>query len=214
MSEESAEQALICVPGQVLCAISESTLAGEGTYEKLGYIHAALAGIVRLKKRDKSTYISVVSFGGGATVPVIGDIVTARITAIHHRMAKCRILCIGKTALNRSFRGIIRKEDVRATEIDRVELHKCFRPGDIVLARVLHQIELNVFHLSTADNELGVVIAISPSSRAISGADTIPMVPVCWTEVQCPVTLVKEPRKVAKVVPEKGGPLSTALALF
>ncbi|XP_058121990.1 exosome complex component CSL4 [Anopheles ziemanni] len=214
MSEKNKEQALICVPGQVLCAASEFVVASEGTYEKLGYVHATLAGIVRMKKREKNTYISVVSFGGGATVPVIGDIVTARITGVQHRLAKCRILCIGKTALNRGFRGIIRKEDVRATEVDRVEMHKCFRPGDIILARVLHQIELNVFHLSTADNELGVVVAISPSSRANSGAETIPMVPVCWTEVQCPVTLIKEPRKVAKVVPEKGQSLSKTLALF
>lgn len=28
-----------------------------------------------------------------------------------------------------------------------------------------------------------------------------PMVPVSWTEMQCPNTLVKEPRKVAKIVP-------------
>jgi hypothetical protein len=34
---------------------------------------------------------------------------------------------------------------------------------------------------------------------AVSGAA---MVPVSWTEMQCPKTYVKEPRKVAKVVPE------------
>lgn len=28
------------------------------------------------------------------------------------------------------------------------------------------------------------------------------MVPVSWTEMQCPQTLVKEPRKVAKILPE------------
>lgn len=28
------------------------------------------------------------------------------------------------------------------------------------------------------------------------------MVPISWTEMQCPKTLVKQPRKVAKVVPE------------
>jgi exosome complex RNA-binding protein Csl4 len=28
------------------------------------------------------------------------------------------------------------------------------------------------------------------------------MVPVSWTEMQCPKTFIKEPRKVAKVVPE------------
>lgn len=30
----------------------------------------------------------------------------------------------------------------------------------------------------------------------------VAMVPVSWTEMQCPKTYVKEPRKVAKVVPE------------
>lgn len=30
-----------------------------------------------------------------------------------------------------------RKEDVRATEKDRVEMYKCFRPGDIVVAKVV-----------------------------------------------------------------------------
>ena len=31
----------------------------------------------------------------------------------------------------------VRKEDVRSFEKDRVEMYKSFRPGDIVLARVL-----------------------------------------------------------------------------
>ena len=29
------------------------------------------------------------------------------------------------------------------------------------------------------------------------------MVPVSWTEMQCPKTLIKESRKVAKVIPEE-----------
>jgi len=32
---------------------------------------------------------------------------------------------------------MIRKEDVRATDRDRVEIFKSFRPGDIVLAKVV-----------------------------------------------------------------------------
>ncbi len=49
--------------------------------------------------------------------------------------------------------------------------------------------------LTTAENELGVVIARSE----VSGAK---MVPVAWTEMQCPKTYNKELRKVAKVIPE------------
>lgn len=54
--------------------------------------------------------------------------------------------------------------------------------------------EAHSYQLTTAENELGVVIAHSDHGY--------PMVPVSWTEMQCPKTLVREPRKVAKVIPE------------
>lgn len=57
---------------------------------------------------------------------------------------------------------------------------------------------MHCYQLSTAENELGVVVALA----AESGSYGVPMVPVSWTEMQCPQTLVKEFRKVAKVVPE------------
>ena len=49
--------------------------------------------------------------------------------------------------------------------------------------------------VTTAENELGVVIARSE----ISG---VKMIPVSWTEMQCPKTYNKEQRKIAKVIPE------------
>lgn len=45
---------------------------------------------------------------------------------------------------------------------------------------------------------MGVVVAIA----AESGSHGVPMIPVSWTEMQCPHTLAKENRKVAKIVPE------------
>ena len=75
-------------------------------------------------------------------------------------------------------------------------MYKSFRPGDIVLARVLSLGEASSgYLLTTAENELGVVIARSE----VSGAK---MVPVAWTEMQCPKTYNKEQRKVALVIPE------------
>ena len=59
------------------------------------------------------------------------------------------------------------------------------------------QTELSCYQLSTAENELGVVVAVASEC----GNQSVPMVPVSWTEMQCPNTLVKEPRKVAKIVP-------------
>ncbi|EOA98486.1 3'-5' exoribonuclease CSL4-like protein, partial [Anas platyrhynchos] len=56
-----------------------------------------------------------------------------------------------------------RREDIRATEKDKVEVYKSFRPGDIVLAKVisLGDAAQSNYLLSTAENELGVVVARS-----------------------------------------------------
>ena len=56
----------------------------------------------------------------------------------------------------------------------------------------------------TAENELGVVIARSE----VSGTK---MVPIAWTEMQCPKTYNKEFRKVAKVIPENLAAMSENL---
>ncbi len=63
--------------------------------------------------------------------------IVARVTQINPRWARCAILCVKDIVLAEPFRGQLRKEDVRATEKDRVELYQCFRPNDIILARVV-----------------------------------------------------------------------------
>lgn len=132
-------------------------------------------------------------------VPVAGDVVTAKVTVVNQRFAKCLILCVRDVTLNHFYRGLIRREDVRATDKDRIEMYKCFRPGDIILARVMPQVELNCYQLTTAENELGVVVA---TAKEVSNTCGTTMVPVSWDTMQCPKSLVKEPRKVAKILPE------------
>jgi hypothetical protein len=50
---------------------------------------------------------------------------------------------------------------------------------------------LQSYELTTAEPELGVVVA-----RAADAPPGINMVPLSWHEMQCPVTLAKEFRKV------------------
>lgn len=66
----------------------------------------------------------------------------------------------------------------------------------------LPQIELHTYSLTTAENELGVVIATARGLNATSARALVPMVPINWTEMQCPSTLIKEPRKIAKILSE------------
>ena len=69
-------------------------------------------------------------------------------------MANAKILCVGSTPITGTFPAVIKlaflfsfpiffphlsnsSEDVRATEVDKVEIDKCFRPGDVVRAEVV-----------------------------------------------------------------------------
>ena len=57
-----------------------------------------------------------------------------------------------------------RLQDVRATEVDKLDLYDCFRPGDLVKAEVVSLGDARSYFLSTSKNELGVVYAKSAAS--------------------------------------------------
>ncbi|XP_030384099.1 exosome complex component CSL4 [Scaptodrosophila lebanonensis] len=190
---------LMCLPGERLCRTEGSILLGSGTYEQNGYIFASKSGIVNIDNSgDNYQVVSVYKPGSHIIIPTTGDIVTARVLLTTSRFVKCAIFCVRDVQLESSYRGLLRREDVRETEKDRVDIYKCFKPGDVILARVLNQLEQQSFLITTAENELGVVTACASDMRRIG----IPMVPVGWGEMQCPQSSVKEPRKVAKVLPE------------
>ncbi|XP_014668731.1 PREDICTED: exosome complex component CSL4-like [Priapulus caudatus] len=185
----------ICVPGQRLCRADDSHAAGSGTYVRNGFIYASLAGyICESAGESGSTVTEVRHDAERSAMPYVGAIVTATVTHVNPRFCKCLMLCVGESALREAFRGQVRREDVRATEKDRIEMYRCFRPGDVILARVLSLGDQYSYLLTTAENELGVVIA-----RAENGG--APMIPISWTEMQCPSTFAKESRKVARVAP-------------
>lgn len=78
--------------------------------------------------------------------------------------------------------------------------------------------EVHTYQLSTAENELGVVIAHSEEGKKTivvhcfftivsnynysNNFTGVAMIPISWTQMQCPNSFSKEFRKVAKVVPE------------
>jgi exosome complex component CSL4 len=53
------------------------------------------------------------------------------------RMASADIMCVDSKAVKEKFTGMIRQQDVRATEIDKVDMFQSYRPGDIVRALVV-----------------------------------------------------------------------------
>lgn len=88
------------------------------------------------------------------------------------------------------FQALIRKEDVRAVEKDRVVMDEMFRVGDIVRGSVISLGDQSFYYITTARNDLGVVMARSDAGNM--------MFPVSWKEMRDPVTGAGEPRKVAR----------------
>lgn len=70
-------------------------------------------------------------------LPQVGNSVLCRVTRITPRQAVVAILVCGETVLEAEWQGVIRVQDVRATEKDRVKIYESFRPGDIVRASVV-----------------------------------------------------------------------------
>ncbi|KAF2306963.1 hypothetical protein GH714_022821 [Hevea brasiliensis] len=131
---------------------------------------------------DQRAIVEVIGHKAQGAVPEPGYVVIARVTKVMAKMASADIMCLGPKSV---------QQDVRATEIGKVDMHLSFHPGDIVRALVLSLGDARAYHLSTAKNELGVV-----SAESTAGAT---MVPISWTGMKCSLTGQIERRKIAKV---------------
>lgn len=191
------QEAQVVTPGELLGRATELKV-GKGAYvaPHNKTIYASLTGLRRILppltgSADQRPTVEVIGHKAHGPVPEPGSVVIARVTKVMARTASADIMCVGPKSVREKFTGIIRQQDVRATEIDKVDMHLSFRPGDIVRAVVLSLGDARAYYLSTADNELGVI-----SAESSSGAS---MVPISWTEMQCPLTGQMEQRKIAKV---------------
>ena len=93
-------------------------------------------------------------------IPEIGDLVFARVSRISkNRGAECQIFSIGQNPLGAEFRGIVRTVDIAAPGLllEFSEISDCFRPGDIIRARVISLGDARAFFLSTVADDCGVV---------------------------------------------------------
>ncbi|KAJ6079079.1 hypothetical protein N7467_008832 [Penicillium canescens] len=154
------------------------------------------------------------------TLPAVDSIVLARVTRVQKRQATVSILVVTEDTTqdpNRTpsdndnvaailthaanpenhsntdelrFQALIRREDVRAVEKDRVVMDEMFRVGDIVRGSVISLGDQTFFYLTTARNDLGVVMARSEAGNM--------MFPVSWKEMRDPVSGAGELRKVAR----------------
>lgn len=190
-------QSSIVLPGQVLGPVASNNV-GEGTHVYGSNLCASLAGqIMTEPSTTKISKIPTLSIRRttGTLLPEVGMAVLGKITRTNPRQATISILALGDSGggvLKEPLPGLIRQQDIRATEIDKVKVTESFRVGDVVRAKVISLGDERSYYLSTAKNELGVVLATSEMGNT--------MFPISWREFEDSVTGVREARKVAKPV--------------
>lgn len=155
----------IAVPGQLLGSTSEF-LPGPGTHIHNSNLYASILGPIKRTNPPKPVgpqkrltkiipaapvplpTISIernIALGStkdglkakSEILPEVSSTVLCRVTRIQPRQASVAILVVGETVLDGEWQGLIRVQDVRATEKDKVKIFESFRPGDIVRAVVV-----------------------------------------------------------------------------
>ncbi|EWC48167.1 hypothetical protein DRE_02271 [Drechslerella stenobrocha 248] len=198
----------LVVPGQPL-GPAHAYVPGSGVHVFNGQIVSSLVGqVVTTASTSTSASASTLTStpptisvvkpsvaadeeGSSATLlPDVNSEVLCRVTRINARQATVAVFVVNGRVCGDDFQGVIRVQDVRQTEVDRVRIFTSFRPGDIVRAKVISLGDQSNYYLSTAHNSLGVVMANSEAGD--------PMYPINWREMKSSRTGVVEERKVAK----------------
>lgn len=145
----------IALPGTILGPINKFA-PGAGTHVHEGNVVSSLMGQVtviaasktpgpakRLNKITAPTVeelatVSVSRHGHKREIlPDVNNVVLARVLRLMPKQAIVVIQQVGDTVLQTEWQGVIRAQDVRATEKDKVKIYESFKPGDIVRARVV-----------------------------------------------------------------------------
>ncbi|CAH8628868.1 unnamed protein product [Dicrocoelium dendriticum] len=242
----------VVLPGDFLAPKDDKHKCGPLTHVWGGEIRANCRGQLKISHVDGSEMVEVLPWRTPGAVPYSGAIVLAKVSSLNRRFVRCDVVAVGDVPLAGSFRGLLRREDIRATLRDQAEPVQCFRPGDLIRARVINLIgpgmssqPLIVPHqsvstdaaatllaaqavsasvgaacdassgssssaaclLSTAEPGLGVVLGLgrspdTPAAELLGSTAGCPLIPVSWTEMVCPHTLARFPRKVARVPDE------------
>lgn len=147
----------VAVPGQRLASHAELR-AGHGTYVRDGAIYASILGAWKISQNE----VSIERAGrtvGSAQVLRLRDPVICKVTKVTSRQVLVDIISVNGIALQESFPGTIRLEDVRTNDIDKLVMEDVFSPGMLVKAIVLSFGDTRSYFLSTAKAGLGVVRA-------------------------------------------------------
>ena len=148
------------IPGNNLGSIDDYEV-GLGTYVHNEIIRSSIVGKVIVETREtKKPKINVLSNKNVSdSVINLGDIVIALVIRLMNNQIIVDILMVGDKELRQTVKGVVRREDIRLTEIDKIITSECFQSGDLIKAEIISLGDLRQYYLSTASSELGVIVA-------------------------------------------------------
>ncbi|KAF8330419.1 uncharacterized protein EI90DRAFT_2922083 [Cantharellus anzutake] len=161
---------------------------GGGTYARDGIPRSSVVG--EIEKTGGNVSISLPRTRPSPPNPT--SVVLGTVIRLSPAQATVAISVVDGVPLpaGEEFTGVIRVQDVRATEKDKVKIMDCFRGGDVIRGIVISLGDAKSYYLTTARNDLGVIFATSEAGAT--------MEPVSWQEMRCPRTGQIERRKCAK----------------
>lgn len=154
MADSTRKSGQFVAPGDRLGVIEEFT-PGPGTYTEQGTIYSEITGRTLMDMLNKK--VSVFPLVRGVGVPKVGSTVFGQVSDVQSRSAILRITSVGKRPLSGVFTGILHISDVSPGFVE--SMFDVCKAGDIMRARVVSD-KNRVFHLSTADKNLGIVYAL------------------------------------------------------
>ncbi|KAG5513799.1 hypothetical protein PMAC_000837 [Pneumocystis sp. 'macacae'] len=191
------ENGQLVLPGQPISP-ANAAIAGPGTIVHTSFIRASIPGkIIQSLDSNGQCQISVERLldmfyrKGSSILPKVNAIVLGKVTKIKPKEATVTIFVVEETVCQREFQGIIRIQDVEATNKDTIKIYTSFRPGDIVRAQISLG-DQSSYYLSTAKNDLGVVFATDVTGDA--------MYPINWNQMRSHTTGTIEQRKCARPI--------------
>jgi exosome complex component CSL4 len=144
----------LVLPGERLGVIEEF-IPDSGTYVKDGVIYSKLIGRALMDMLNRK--VTVYPVLKGVVVPKVGVSIVGQVGNAQSDNVLVKIFEVSdKKKMSGAFGGILHISDVSDRYID--SMTEVCKPGDIVRAKVISE-KNQVFHLSMADRNLGVIYA-------------------------------------------------------
>ncbi len=159
---------ILLVPGDVVCNNKQGR-SGQGAFSLKGDIRSNITGNLIVEPPSSSSAnakkrINIVCESNLAKDYVlnVGDIVYGKVTKINYNQAFVDVLYSGDQELPFITKAVIRREDIRESEVDKVVVRDFLKPLDIVRAHVLSLGDNKQYFLTIAKSGLGVIVPQFP----------------------------------------------------